>query len=391
MYDFVTVVDRKDSGSIKTDFAPEPVKGSGFVPLTIADMEFRVCPEITEAIKVAADHGIYGYTYADNKYMNSVKNWMASRHNWTIEDDWLITTNGVVPALGIAVRAFTEPGDSVIIQPPVYPPFARSIIDNGRKIVSNPLICKDGHYEMDFEDLESKASRDDVKLILLCSPHNPVGRVWSFDELSRLADICKRHGVVVISDEIHNDLILDNNTHTVFANVPSGLENCVVCTAVSKTFNLAGLSCSNIFIPAPELRKKFAFQASISSGGCVPFFAKAATVAAYDRAGCWLDELLHHVEDNFKFMYDFVAERLPMLSVIRAEGTYLAWVDMRSLGLSNEDLEHLMLETGFLALDEGYIFGSEGSGFERWNLALPSSLLQNALLRLEKAVLSVTK
>ncbi len=387
MYDFNTIIDRAGTGSIKLDAAPEPVKGSCFVPLTIADMEFATAPAITRAIQRAAEHGIYGYTYADNAYFNAVKSWQSSRHCWDVFPEWLTTTAGVVSALGIAVRSFTEPGEGVIIQPPVYPPFASSVLNNGRRLVENPLLFENGGYKMDYANLERKCTEPDVKLMLLCSPHNPVGRVWSREELARVADICHRNGVIVVSDEIHNDLIMPGNTHTVFAKLPNALDNCIVCTAVSKTFNLAGLSCSNIFIPNKQLRERFSKRARNESGGCVPYFARAATIAAYTEGAEWLDSLITTVDNNFKLMYRFVEEHLPELSVIRAEGTYLAWMDMRSLGLDNDALEALMLK-GYLALDEGYIFGTNGGGFERWNLAMPTELLHGALERLEAVVRS---
>ena len=391
MFDFQSVVDRCDTGAIKIDFAPEPVKGSGFVPLTIADMEFRTAPVITEAIKMAAQRGIYGYTYADGAYFEAARSWQHSRHSWDILPEWLVTTNGVVPALGTAVRALTDIGDGVIIQPPVYPPFKSSIVDNGRTLVENPLLCRDGNYYIDFDDFAEKCARPNVKLMLLCSPHNPVGRVWSLEELSRVAQICRDNGVVVVSDEIHNDLILPNNVHTVFANVSGALDNCIVCTAISKTFNLAGLSCSNIYIPNESISKRFAHQAHIESSGCVPFFARAATIAAYTSGAEWLDSLIGVIDVNFNLMYSFVKSRLPMLRVTKAQGTYLAWVDMRSLNLDDSALEAFMLKQAKLALDEGYIFGTNGGGYERWNLALPTPLLLNALERLESSVKLLTK
>lgn len=392
MYDFTSRVERKNTGSIKYDFAPEPVKGSGFAPLTIADMEFAVCPHITDAIKKAADKLIYGYTYEDEEYWLAVSGWMQRRHNWEPEREWLVTTNGVVPALNNAVCAFTEPGDGIIIQSPVYPPFWSSINGNDRRLIENPLIRdENGYYAIDFADFEAKcADRDNnVKAFILCDPHNPIGRVWTRDELMRLADICVKFNVLVIADEIHNDLILPGVEHTVYATLPNAGENWVVCTAPSKTFNLAGLASSNIFIPDEALRKRFKQLNHIGGSGCLPYFARAATIAAYNEGEEWLDELLQVVDGNFKYMYSFMEQHLPMIKVTRAEGTYLAWADMRALGLDDKELESFMLNKAFLALDEGYIFGAGGSGFERWNLAMPASQLEDALLRLEKAIKSL--
>lgn len=385
MYDFTTPIDRTGTGSIKIDFAPEPVKGSGLVPLTIADQEFAVAPEIRAAVKEAADRGIFGYTYADEAYKKAVFGWMRTRHNWECSDYNLITTTGVVPALSLAVAAYTQPGDGVVIQPPVYMQFAHAININSRRIVENRLINNNGHYEMDFEDLEEKTKPDDVKLMLLCSPHNPVGRVWTREELKKLGEICKKNNVIVIADEIHNDLLLDGAEHTVFASIPGMAENCVTCTAVSKTFNLAGLGCSNIIVKNDDIAKKLKEINGRFGSGLVPYFSRAATIAAYTKCSGWVDELNAAVGSNFRTLYDFVEKNLPMIKAIRAEGTYLAWLDMRALGLDNESLEKHMLANG-LALDEGYVFGENGGGFERWNLALPKEQLLSALDRLKKAV-----
>ncbi len=385
MYDFTTPIDRAHTGSIKVDMAPEPIKGAGLVPLTIADQEFAVAPEIRAAIKKAADHGIYGYTYADEEYRSAVDAWMLRRHSWNTANWTMFPTPGVVAALGLAVRAFTDIDDGIIIQPPVYPPFASAIKNNNRQLIENPLIYKNGRYEMDFDDLEKKASRKDVKMIILCSPHNPVGRVWMYEELQRLGDICKRNDVFILCDEIHNDLILPGNRHTVFANIPGMEDNCMICTAVSKTFSLAGLCCSNIFVKNSEAAQTFKATIRRDCRAHIPYFSRAATIAAYNEAEGWLDELLNVVQGNFELLYDYLDRELPMLHAIRTEGTYLAWLDMRGLGLNDDELEALMLKN-YLALDEGFIFGSGGSGFERWNLALPRQLLEAALHRLKNAV-----
>ena len=388
MYDFSTVINRAGTGSVKVDMAPEPVRGSGLVPLTIADQEFAVAPEIREAIIEAANRQIYGYTYPDESYRDAVDSWMARRHNWNTKGMPMFTTPGVVAALGLAVRTFSEKGEGVIIQPPVYFPFSNAIKSNDRVIVENPLILEDGKYRIDFEDFEKKASRDDVHLFIMCSPHNPVGRVWKKDELCRIVDICNRNNVFIISDEIHNDLIMPGNEHTVLATIPGAENNCMICTAVSKTFSLAGLCCSNIFIPNKDMAEKFAVTSGREGTRSIPYFSRYATIAAYNKAEPWVDALIEAVNENFLYLYDFIDTKLPMLHAIRAEGTYLAWIDMRALGLSDEELEKLMLKN-YLALDEGYIFGTNGSGFERWNLALPKKLLADALDRLYTAVNSL--
>ncbi len=385
MYDFKTHIDRALTGSIKTDMAPESVKDSGLVPLSVADMELPVAPEIREAVKEAADRAIFGYTYADEAYTEAVRRWMSTRHNWDTSGFQLITTNGVVPALRFAVEAFCEKGEGVVIQPPVYMMFANAIQASERRIVENPLLFDGERYTMDYEDLDRKTAPSDVKLLLLCSPHNPVGRVWTRDELTRLGEICKKNGVIVVADEIHNDLLLDGAQHTVFASIPGMDEFSITCTATSKTFNLAGLSCSNIFIKNEAVAESFKKVADRAGGGLVPYFARAATIAAYTRCAAWVDELNAHIQHNFELLYAFVERELPAIRVIRAEGTYLAWLDMRALGLDDKALEEHVISHG-LALDEGYLFGTGGSGFERWNLALPSELLLLALEHLKSAV-----
>ncbi len=385
-YDFTSKIDRSNTGAFKYDFMPEPLRGSGIVPMTVADMEFSAPPEVNEAIAKAAYHGCYGYTGPDKPYMDAIRHWQKTRHGWDVSDDWYVVTNGIVQALGIAVRAFTEPTDSVLIMTPVYHPFYGAVKDNGRDLVTSKLIDNNGHYEIDFEDLEAKAMLPSVKLMILCSPHNPIGRVWTYDELKRISDICLKNGVLVVSDEIHNDLIMPGNTHTVFASIPGAEDNCVVCTAISKTFNLAGLSCSNIFIPNPILKEKFAKQAHTDGCGCVPYIARFATIAAYNEGGEWLDELLNVVNSNFELLYGFIGERLPEFRVTRAEGTYLAWIDMRSLGLDHNSLNEFLISKARISDNDGEMFGTAGDGFRRWNLALPKAELEAALIRLEKAV-----
>ena len=385
-YDFTTIIDRSNTGAYKYDFMPEPLRGSGIVPMTIADMEFSAPPQVNEAVCRAANHGCYGYTGPDKAYLDAIKHWQKTRHNWDVKDEWYVVTNGIVQALGIAVRAFTEVGDAVIIQSPVYTPFFGAITDNGRIVVDNPLINVNGRYEMDFDDLEQKCAQPNVKLMLLCSPHNPVGRVWTQSELQRVADIAARNGVLVISDEIHNDIIMPGNTHTVFANIPGAADNCFICTAVSKTFNLAGLSCSNIFIPNDTLREKFSQRAHMDGCGCVPYIARWATIAAYNECADWLDELISVIQDNYDYLYGFMESRLPELTVTRAEGTYLAWIDMRSISRDHKELSEFIVSKARIADNDGFLYGKNGEGFRRWNLAMPKSLLENALIRLENAI-----
>jgi cystathionine beta-lyase len=337
----------------------------------------------------SAEHGIYGYTYPDELYLNAVTYWMEHRHKWRAKPEWISCTPGVVNALGTAIRAFTEPGDGIIIQPPVYTPFRMSIRQNGRKIIENPLIENGCRYEMDIEGLRRLCAGSKVKMLILCSPHNPVGRVWTREELMALGAVCEEHGVIVVSDEIHSDILLNGSRHHVFASLPGMSGRCVVCTAASKTFNLAGLHCSNILIPDKKLRSRFNKTLETESGFGIPYFARAATIAAYTRSGAWLDELIAYLEGTFEMFESFLTEKLPMLGFAHTEGTYLAWTDLRSLCLSDSDQERLMTEAAKLALDEGYIFGKGGSGFERWNLAAPRSKIMESLLRFEAAVKTV--
>lgn len=385
-YDFTTIIDRSNTGAFKYDYMPEPLRGSGIVPMTIADMEFSAPPEVNEAVAKAAMHGCYGYTGPDRPFLDAVKHWQKTRHDWDIEDDWYVVTNGIVQALGIAVRAFTAPGDKVIIQTPVYTPFYGAVEDNGREIVENPLVENNGRYEIDFDDLEAKCADPAAKLMLLCSPHNPVGRVWTKEELKRIAVTANRNGVIVISDEIHNDLVLPGNKHTSFATIEGASGNCIVCTAISKTFNLAGLSCSNIIIPNGKLREKFAHRAHMDGCGCVPYIARFATIAAYTECAAWLDELIEVVNGNFEYLYSFINERLPELSVTKAEGTYLAWIDMRKLDPDHKSLSEFLINKAHIADNDGAMFGKAGEGFRRWNLAMPRSILESALSRLENAI-----
>lgn len=385
-YDFESKISRWHTGAAKWDFAPQHIKDGGYLPLTIADMEFKTAPAITDAIKEAAEHGIFGYTYPDDEYFNALKGWMKERHDFDIEREWLLTTAGVVVALGAIVREFTTEGDGVIIQPPVYPPFMSQVSGNNREIIENPLIYSDGRYTVDFEDLEKKCKAPNAKLLILCNPHNPVGRVWSRDELKRMGEIAKENGVIVLSDEIHGELILPGYRHTTFATIEGMADNCIICTAMSKTFNLAGMCLSNILIPNAELKERLGRRLGREAAFGIPALSRYAAIAAFTKGGEWLDELIMYVNGNFEYLYDFVEKRLPMLKCIKAEGTYLAWIDMRALGLNNEQLEDLMLNKAFLQLDEGYIFGESGSGFERINLAMPRYELQAALERMEKAI-----
>jgi cystathionine beta-lyase len=391
-YDFDTIINRKNTGSFKWD-AIELECGPStedIIALSVADMEFKVAPEIVSALHKKVDAAVFGYTGPTSSYYEAVIGWMKKRHNWEIKKEWISLSPGVVPAFYTAIRAFTHPGDKVIIQQPVYYPFVNAIIRNGCEVVNNPLIFKDGHYTMDYADLEEKAKDPRVKAIILCSPHNPACRVWREDELVKLGEICIKNGVLIISDEIHFDFVYKPHKHTVFASINDDFkENCLVLTAPSKSFNLAGLQCSNIIIPNPKLKQRFDIAVLNISADFLNYFSFSACEAAYNDGEEWFDQLLGYLEGNIRYVKDYVAEKLPQISVVDTEGTYLVWIDCRSLGLNNTELEKLMKEKARLFLDEGYIFGADGSGFERINVACPRAILEKAMNNFEIAINSI--
>ena len=356
------------------------------IPLSVADMEFKNPPAITEGLQEFLSTAILGYSYANDEYKEMVQAWMQKRHGWEIESEWIVTSNGVVAALYDAVRAYTEPGDGVIIMVPVYYPFYSAIRTNGREVVRNPLIIEQGKYTIDFDDLERCAEVTANKLLIFCSPHNPVGRVWEREELLRVADICLRHNIVMVSDEIHFDLILPGHRHTVWPTLSDRIaERCVVCTAPSKTFNLAGLKASNIIIADAGLRQRFKDEQAKTGNSGLNIMAYKACELAYRHGEVWLDELLQTIDQNRLRVEQFVRQHIPAIQVFPLEGTYLQWWDCRGLGLEYQELERFMVDQAWLFLDEGYWFGEEGQGFERVNLACPPMVLSSALERLKQA------
>lgn len=380
MFDFDTRIDRTGYGALKWDRMRPDEKKAGILPMSVADMEFAVAPCVKEMVMRSAENALYGYTDPEERYFDAVRRWMRLRHSWNVERNQISCLYGVVPAISAAIRALTEPGDGVIIQTPVYYPFGDMIETNGRKTLKNPLIRREnGRYEMDFEGLDALCGQ--AKLLLLCSPHNPVGRVWTKDELIRVRDICKSHGVTVISDEIHFDLVL-SGTHTPYALIDP---DTIVMTAPSKTFNVPGLQLANMVIPNPEIKRAFDERIHADGYSNISHFGWAATVGAYEKGEEWLDALLDYLRGNFKVFCDFFRAEFPNLTVTPLEGTYLAWVDFRALNLRGKELEALTRGKAGLVLDEGYIFGPEGDGFERFNIALPRSELMKNLERLSRA------
>ena len=384
---FNIVVNRKNTNCLKYDFAVRRGRPENVLPLWVADMDFKVAPEITQAIEKRVAHGIFGYSEVKEEYFEAVAAWMEQKHGWHVKEDWLVKTPGVVFALAMAVQAFTEPGDAVIIQQPVYYPFSEVIADNGRRIVDNTLELKeDGKYHINFEDFEQKVKENHVKLFLLCSPHNPVGRVWTKEELKKIAAICRKYDVIVVSDEIHEDFVF-NGKHQVFADLSEDAKNrTITCTAPSKTFNLAGLQVSNIWIANPKLREKFKKQIAAAGYSQLNTLGLTACEAAYRYGGEWHAELLGYLKSNLNFLREFLQTRLPEVKLIEPEGTYLVWLDFGSLGLTEEQREELLTKKARIWLDSGAIFGAAGEGFERINIACPRSILKDALERIERAV-----
>ena len=385
-YDFDKVVDRHGTNCLKYDFAIERGKPADILPLWVADMDFQTAPAILERLEETVKHGIFGYSDGKEGYFAAVQNWYRERFGWETKPEWLVKTPGVVFALAAAVRAYTKEGDGVLLQQPVYYPFSEVITDNGRKIVNSPLKITDGYYTMDFDDLETKIVENKVKLFLLCSPHNPVGRVWSEEELRRVGEICLRHGVLVVSDEIHSDFVYPGNKHYVFASIEPEFEKIsVICTAPSKTFNLAGLQVSNIFIADEGLRKKFIRAVDQAGYSQVNLMGLVACQAAYEEGAEWLLQLKEYLLGNLSFVREYLKENLPEVKLIEPEGTYLIWLDFEALGLERKELEALIDKAG-LWLDAGAIFGKTGIGFERINIACPRRTLEQAFVQLKKVV-----
>lgn len=389
-YDFETVLDRYDNGSVKWNLMKKkkPQVARGIVPFSIADMEFKNPPEIVEALKDWLDRGVLGYQTAEPSWYEAVTGWTRRRYGWETRPEWFYTTPGIVNALYHGVAAFTEEGDGVIIMPPVYHPFYKAVEENGRRLVRCPLIeGEDLHYSIDCEKLEELASKPENRLLILCNPHNPVGRVWTREELMEVSRICLKHQVFVISDEIHCDLIMPGNTFTSFASLSEETEkNTMTCMAPSKTFNLAGLQASCVIIPDQERRRRLKAQmAKVSYEGRVNALAYKAMEAAYTKCDAWLGEVIQVIWENHRTLKQFMEERLPEIRTAKLQGTYLQWMDLRALGWTPERQEEIMTEAD-LFFDEGIMFGPEGGGFERMNLACPKSVLLDALSRLEKAV-----
>lgn len=383
--DFDTVIERKNTKSLKYDFAVRRGKPKDVLPLWVADMDFKVSSYINDALENIVTHGIFGYSESEENYFEAVSGWMKRHHNWEVQEDWLVKTPGIVFALAMAVRAFTKEGDGVLIQQPVYYPFAEVILDNHRRLIDNTLIqTEDGSYRIDYEDFEKKIVEEKVKLFILCNPHNPVGRVWTREELTRLGDICLKHKVYVVSDEIHSDFVFEGE-HQVFANLKKEYEDiCIICTSPSKTFNIAGLQISNIFLPNTELAKRFRTEVAAAGYSQVGLPGLVACEAAYRYGDEWLQAVLSYIKANAEFTKEYLKKNLPKVKMTKLEGTYLVWLDFREYGLSDEELDKRILEEAGLWLDSGAVFGACGEGFQRINIACPRATLEQALERLNR-------
>jgi cystathionine beta-lyase len=389
-YDFDKVIDRKNTNSLKFDFAVERNKPADILPLWVADMDFAAPDEVLSALQQKAAHGIFGYSEPKQDYFDAIHNWFLTRHGWDMNTKNLVLSCGVVAAICTLIRVLTQKGESVIICQPVYYPFEASIVQNGRKLVVSELINRDGEYSIDFDDFERKIIENDVKLFILCNPHNPVGRVWKRSELERLGDICLKHNVFVVSDEIHCDFTYQGFTHTVFASIKPAFEkHCAVCTAPSKTFNLAGLHNANIYIADERVRKAYLDELESQGYSQSNIMGIVGAQAAYTYGADWVDQLKEYLSKNLDFVREFLKANLPQLKLIEPQGTYLIWIDCRALGLSERELKNLIVNKAGLWLDDGYIFGKGGSGFERINIACPRVTLERALKQLQSAIESL--
>ncbi|GKX28775.1 cystathionine beta-lyase [Vallitalea longa] len=388
-YNFDDIIDRKNTNALKWEPAilKERFGEEDVLPLWVADMDFNTPKPVVDAIINRAKHGIYGYSVRLDNYYQAVINWQKRRHNWTISKDSIVYTPGIVPAINYMIQAFCETDDKVIIQTPVYYPFKESIKNNGCKVVNNPLLYDGEKYTIDFDDFEKKAKDKRLKLFILCSPHNPVGRVWTKEELLKIGKICIENDVIVISDEIHNDLILGNNQHIVFANVSEEFSNnSIICTAPSKTFNVPGLETSHIIIGNKKLRNSYKRILTKNAIGGQNPMSIAALKAAYNESEEWLEQLLTYLEDNVEFIDDYLKNNMPRVKLVRPQATYLAWLDFRSIEKDYKKLDHIISKEAKVALDSGHWFGTNGSGFMRINFACPRGILKEALDRISKAI-----
>ena len=381
-YDFDTIINRRGTLSYKWDDTPD-----GMLPMWVADMDFKTAPAIIDALRKRIDNGCFGYTLVPDEYYDAVTGWFARRHGWNINGNLMIYTSGVVPAISAILKALTEKGDKVIVQTPVYNCFFSSIRNNGCELLANPLVREGDTYKIDFDDLEKKASDPKAKIMLLCNPHNPTGRVWTREELTGIGEICLRHGLTVISDEIHCEFVYKDYTYTPFASISKEFAaNGVVCISPSKAFNIAGLQIANIVAPDEEMRARIDRAININEVCDVNPFGVIATIAAYNDSEDWMDQLVEYIEGNYRYMKDFCEKHLPGFPVMKLEGTYLAWMDCRRLGETSELIERQLEDEVRLKLNAGTMYGADGEGYMRWNLACPRALVKDGLERFQAFV-----
>lgn len=382
-FDFDTITDRSNSYAIKYDLAEKRNKPLDAISLWVADMDFKTAPCIQKALAEKAAHGIFGYSRPDSRYYNALRNWFLTEHNFEIKDEWVVNTPGVVYAFATAIRALTEEGDSVLVTRPVYYPFSSVINNQNRKLVNSALVLKNGHYEIDFEDFENKIISEKVKVFLFCSPHNPGGRVWTEEELKKISEICLKHNVIVVSDEIHCDITFENHKHTVFASISEeARENSIICTAPSKTFNLAGLQFSNIIIANEKLRAKFTKEMDRTGYDEPSLMGIVAATAAYSEGKEWFEAAKTYIWNNILFAEKLVNEKCPKIKVLKPEGSYLLWLDFSAFDLSDSQINDRVLNKAKVWLDGGIMFGPEGEKFQRINCATPRAILEKALTQI---------
>ena len=388
-YNFDKLTERRNTNSVKWDEEAD----AQVIPMWVADMDFEAAPCIIEALNQRVAHGVFGYTLVPDSYYESIINWFKRRHHWNIERQWIIYTTGVVPAISAIVKAMTQPGDKVVIQTPVYNCFFSSIRNNGCEIVESPLVvdytdADAPTYQIDFDDLEKKVAAPAVKLFILCNPHNPAGRVWTREELERMNDICMKHGVKVLSDEIHCELVMSNHQFTPFASISKEcLDNSITCNSPSKSFNIAGLQIANIISNDEETRRRIDRAININEICDVNPFGVVALQAAYNEGEPWLLELNKYLEENYKALRTFFQQRLPRLKVFQLEGTYLVWVDISSTGKTAKEVTNLLLNEGKVLVNSGTMYGrTTGEGFIRINIACPRSRMMEGLERIAKVL-----
>ena len=384
--DFDKIIDRNSTKATKLELRKLLFKTEDIIPLWVADMDFAVADEIQDALKKRLEHPIFGYTYQDKEFFDAIINWQNRRHNWEVSARSISVISGVIPALALSIKAFSEEDDRIMIQPPVYPPFYELIEKSGRELVKNPLIEKDGNYSIDFVDMEN-SFKDGVKVIILNNPHNPVGKVWTREELETLVELCLKYDVKILSDEIHSDLITSSNPHIPIASISKeASEITITCMAPTKSFNIAGLAIAYTIITDNKLRKAYRRELNNLHLFIGNTIGTEALIAAYNDSETWLDNMLEYVKANVEYVSDYLKKNIPQISTAKNEGTYLLWLDFRKLNLSNLELKKFLIEKAKLGLNQGFEFGEEGSGFARLNIATPRAILEKAMGQLKVAV-----